>query len=162
MTVQDESPTAFTYQGIVIDSSVWVNYTRRFNALNIGGLFFSLSNFICIFLALRKKDEGWHNFDKRDGFWLLNLLNYLFLFTYLITATSYRFCEGGIACATGNVVYPETFTTEMIAASNTAELWNIQVGHFIYVWTITYWSLFGVFGLLITLIKCLRRDISWR
>ena len=128
MSLKGNSPTTFTNKSVVINPKIRVKYTLRFNALNFGGLVF---NSLGVFSTIKTR-QGRHNFGKQELLKLLNFLNYLWLFIYPMIATSYRFCVGGIACASDNVVYQNTFATEMIAESKDAKLWNIYVGHLIY------------------------------
>ena len=85
--------------GALESTDNYINMSRSFWAINVGGICLCLSHILsAIFHFIRPL----HKIAKP-----FQLLNHLCTLPYLIMATLWRFCEGGIVCALNtNIAFP--------------------------------------------------------
>ena len=85
--------------GVLESTDNYINMSRSFWAINVGGICLCLSHILsAIFHFIRPL----HKIAKP-----FQLLNHLCTLPYLIMATLWRFCEGGIVCALNtNIAFP--------------------------------------------------------
>lgn len=107
-------PTTFTASGVFYDTSNWINMTRSFWAIDVGGICLCISHIISAFLHFVRPC---HKLAKPFSF-----LNHLCTFPYLIVATLWRFCAGGEACAAyplnNNLIDPLTESAGVVCSSD--------------------------------------------
>ncbi len=110
--------------------------SRSFWAINVGGICLCLVHLLSAILHFIRP---LHKVAKP-----FQMLSHLCTIPFLIMATLWRFCEGGIVCATANnITYITTDITTYGAALND-ELMVQEVGLFMYRWIITSWCLLPV------------------
>ena len=90
--------TSISTGKILIPTSDYINMSRSFWAISVGGICLCISHIIsAIFHFIRPL----HKIAKP-----FQLLNHLCTLPFLIAATVWRFCEGGIVCANAtNITY---------------------------------------------------------
>jgi len=116
--------------------------SRSFWAINVGGICLCL---VHILSAVLHFIRPLHKIAKP-----FQMLSHLCTIPFLIMATLWRFCEGGIVCATeNNITYyeidPITLSgSEQYATATNDEYRVYLVGVFMYRWIITSWCLLPV------------------
>jgi hypothetical protein len=122
----------------LVSTEDYINMSRSFWAINVGGICLCL---VHILSAVLHFIRPLHKIAKP-----FQMLSHLFTIPFLIMATLWRFCEGGIVCATNiNITYPNSITDFSGFEAAVVDEGMVEVvGLFMYRWIITSWCLLPV------------------
>ena len=142
VTYKQDPPNSYTSVinnvASIVYTDDYLNFSRSFWAINVGGICLCL---VHILSAVLHFIRPLHKIAKP-----FQMLSHLCTIPFLIMATLWRFCEGGIVCATAvNITYPNSITDfSGFESAVLDEAMVSVVGLFMYRWIITSWCLLPV------------------